>query len=76
MIDSKPLEPKSWYQGLKRYHWWVLVIAVSAWMFDCMDQRLFVLSRAPAVKELLHEEQYKQKVLPEIQAEAVEEIDA
>jgi MFS family permease len=44
---------KSWYQGLTAYHWWVLVIGTMAWMFDCMDQRLFVLSREPALTELL-----------------------
>ncbi len=42
-----------WYQGLTKYHWWVLIVAVMSWMFDCMDQRIFVLSRAPAVKELI-----------------------
>ncbi|MBN1854678.1 MAG: MFS transporter [Pirellulales bacterium] len=44
--------PLRWYQGLSKYHWWVLAIGVMSWMFDCMDQRIFVLSRAPAVKEL------------------------
>ena len=76
MADSQPHAHTRWYHGLTGYHWWVLAIAVCAWMFDCMDQRLFVLSRAPAVKQLLNEEQYKQKILPDIQAKATEEIDA
>ena len=36
------------------YHWVVVIIASAGWLFDCMDQRIFVLSRAPAVKELIH----------------------
>ena len=63
-----------WYQGLSKYHWWVLAIGVCAWMFDCMDQRLFVLSRAPAVKELLDWEEYEGEILPDIETEATKEI--
>ena len=33
--------------------WWVLVVAALGWLFDVMDQRLFVLSRASALDELL-----------------------
>ena len=33
--------PQKWYQGLTRYHWWVLCIACMAWLFDTMDQRIF-----------------------------------
>ncbi len=36
------------------YHWLVVIIACSCgWLFDCMDQRLFVLARETALKELL-----------------------
>ncbi len=65
-----------WYEGLTKYHWWVLFIAVFAWMFDCMDQRLFVLSRAPAVQELLNYDEFKQDILPDIEAEASGEVAA
>ncbi len=65
-----------WYEGLTKYHWWVLLVAVFAWTFDCMDQRLFVLSRAPAVKDLLNEPQYRQDLLPEVTADVTREIDA
>lgn len=75
MSDAQPKAPLSWYQGLTRYHWWVLAIAVFAWMFDCMDQRLFVLSRSPAVKQLLNEPEYREKILPEIKSEAATQID-
>ncbi len=65
-----------WYQGLTKYHWWVLAIAVMSWMFDCMDQRLFVLSRAPAIKELLGWDEREQEVRPEIELAVAAEIQA
>jgi predicted MFS family arabinose efflux permease len=35
------------------YHWIVVAIASAGWLFDCMDQRLFVLARESALRELL-----------------------
>jgi len=35
-----------WWKGLTGYHWLVVVIASCGWLFDCMDQRIFVLSRS------------------------------
>jgi MFS family permease len=61
-----------WYQGLSKYHWCVLVIGVMSWMFDCMDQRLFVLSRAPAVKELVGWPEREKALRPELQNVATE----
>jgi MFS family permease len=43
-----------WYQGLTRYHWFVLIVCSLGWMFDTMDQQLFNLARRPAMLELLH----------------------
>ena len=63
-----------WYQGLSKYHWCVLVIAVLSWMFDCMDQRLFVLSRAPAVKELVGWPEREEQLRPELKKSAAEEV--
>ena len=65
-----------WYQGLTKYHWWVLIIAVLSWMFDCMDQRLFVLSRAPAVKELSGWPELEAQVRPGIESRVAEEVQA
>lgn len=42
-----------WYKELTRYHWFVLFVAALGWLFDTMDQQLFVLARNPAMKELL-----------------------
>jgi predicted MFS family arabinose efflux permease len=39
-------------QGVTPYHWLVVAIASCGWLFDCMDQRLFILAREPAIREL------------------------
>jgi MFS family permease len=41
------------FDGVTPYHWLVVVIASAGWLFDCMDQRLFILGRESALKELL-----------------------
>lgn len=48
----------SLFEGVTKYHWMVLIIASCGWLFDCMDQRIFILARESALKELLigHEE--------------------
>ncbi|HUG93631.1 MAG TPA: MFS transporter, partial [Planctomycetaceae bacterium] len=42
-----------WYRELNRYHWFVLAVCALGWLFDTMDQQLFVLVRQPAIAELL-----------------------
>ena len=39
--------------GVTVYHWLVLIIASACWLFDMMGQRVFVLAREPAMRELL-----------------------
>lgn len=41
------------FDGVTAYHWLVLIIAAGGWLFDCMGQRIFVLAREPAMRELL-----------------------
>lgn len=50
---SPPYVAKKWHSGLTGYHWWVLSIASLGWLFDTMDQRIFVLARGPAMSSLL-----------------------
>jgi len=40
-------------EAVTPYHWLVVAIAAAGWLFDCMDQRLFVLARESALRELL-----------------------
>jgi MFS family permease len=35
------------------YHWLVVILTSAGWLFDCMGQRIFVLAREPALRELL-----------------------
>jgi MFS family permease len=34
-------------------HWAVVIIASCGWLFDCMDQRIFILARESALRDLL-----------------------
>lgn len=45
--QGAPREPVTWY------HWVVFALAACGWLFDCMGQRIFVLGREPAFRELL-----------------------
>ncbi len=61
-MHVEPLPPSSvpddetlpWYKTLNRYQWFVLAVASLGWLFDTMDQQLFVLARTPALTELLN----------------------
>ena len=44
---------KSIFEGVTVYHWLVLIIASACWLFDMMGQRVFVLAREPAMRELI-----------------------
>src|SRR5437762_13711617 len=41
-----------WWRQLTGYHWFVFLVASCAWLFDCLDQRLFSLARIPALTAL------------------------
>lgn len=51
-VESKA-QGQRLFEGVTPYHWLVVIIASCGWLFDCMDQRLFVLARESALKELL-----------------------
>jgi MFS family permease len=51
------------FDGVTPYHWLVVIIASAGWLFDCMDQRLFILGRESALTELL---QHDPALLPYI----------
>jgi MFS family permease len=48
-----PTDKYRWYRELNGYHWFVLIVAALGWLFDCLDQQLFILARQPAMAELL-----------------------
>lgn len=45
--------PQSWWRSFNRYHWNIFIIASLAWLFDCLDQQVFNLSRDGAVEDLI-----------------------
>ncbi len=49
VVDDVP-----WHKTLTRYHWFVFIVAALGWLFDTMDQQLFVLARDEAMSELLN----------------------
>ena len=52
-VTAARLERRGLFDGVTGYHWLVVIIASGGWLFDCMDQRLFVLARESALRELL-----------------------
>ena len=42
-----------WYRDLTSYHWFVFLVASLAWLFDCLDQQLFILALGKAMEALL-----------------------
>jgi MFS family permease len=51
-LDLVP-DDRPWWRLLNRYHWFVFTVAALGWLFDTMDQQLFVLNRVPAMKDLV-----------------------
>lgn len=45
--------PGPWWKDLTPYHWFVFIVASLAWLFDCLDQQLFILARNFAMESLL-----------------------
>ena len=50
---SESISPSlPWWRTLSRYHWFVFAMASLAWLFDCLDQQLFIMARNSAMKAL------------------------
>lgn len=52
-LDDAMSENLPWWRTLTRYHWFVFTVASLAWLFDCLDQQLFIIARSPAIGALL-----------------------
>lgn len=42
-----------WWRDLTPTHWFVFAMASLAWLFDCLDQQLFIIARNQAITALL-----------------------
>jgi MFS family permease len=52
-MNGPPATSLDWYRDLGGYEWSVLFVATLGWLFDSMDQQLFVIARSPAVRDLV-----------------------
>jgi len=57
MSSTNTAQEGPWWKQLNGYHWFVFGVAALGWLFDCLDQQLFTLSRGPAMKALLKDGQ-------------------
>ncbi len=46
-------ESVPWYKLMNKHHWFVFLVASLAWLFDCLDQQLFILARGSAISALM-----------------------
>lgn len=53
MHDVSPTTTGPWWRHLTPYHWFVFIVASLAWLFDCLDQQIFILARNNAMASLL-----------------------
>lgn len=53
--DLSTLDSRPWWRQLTSYHWFVFAMAALAWLFDCLDQQIFILFRDTALTNLLPE---------------------
>ena len=53
------------FEGVTAYHWIVVIIASCGWLFDCMDQRIFILARESALRDLLGSDAAAQAAIKE-----------
>lgn len=44
-----------WWKHMTGHHWFVFTMASAAWLFDCLDQQLFLVARPAAMTSLLKE---------------------
>jgi MFS family permease len=52
-MTQSPSLDKPWWRYLNGHHWFVFIMASCAWLFDCLDQQLFILARQGALSSLM-----------------------
>lgn len=52
-VANPPQSDARWWQYMTGYHWFVFAMASLAWLFDCLDQQLFILARNDALTSLM-----------------------
>lgn len=65
MQGKAPVRRTGVFEGVTAYHWIVVLVASCGWLFDCMDQRIFVLARESALRDLLGSDAAAQAAIKE-----------
>lgn len=65
MQQKESVRKSGIFEGVTAYHWIVVIVASCGWLFDCMDQRIFVLARESALRQLLGNDAAAQAALKE-----------
>ncbi len=50
---SSEVDRGYWWNYMTNYHWFVFAMAALSWLFDCLDQQIFILFRDAALTSLL-----------------------
>lgn len=53
---------RTWYSGVTRYQWLVLIIASAGWMFDAFEGQLFNITRGQMLADLMGSEGSTERV--------------
>src|SRR5688572_18762140 len=53
---------RTWYSGVTRYQWLVLIIASAGWMFDAFEGQLFNITRGQMLADLMGSESSTERV--------------
>lgn len=56
-METQPQADRKWFRTINGEQQLIFIVACLAWMFDCLDQQLFNLARAPAMAALLEKGQ-------------------
>ena len=61
-MSERDAADRTWYSGVTRYQWLVLVIASAGWMFDAFEGQVFNITRGQMLADLMGSESSTERV--------------
>jgi MFS family permease len=61
-LSERDAADRTWYSGVTRYQWLVLVIASAGWMFDAFEGQVFNITRGQMLADLMGSESSTERV--------------
>lgn len=61
-MSGRDAADRTWYSGVTRYQWLVLVIASAGWMFDAFEGQVFNITRGQMLADLMGSESSTERV--------------